>query len=206
MTIFSPRLALNLNYLLSCRNAFCPATRATTCHTTPPLSFHATFLCWLVVTSPPLSLRHHLSCAGCLLNCHLSPRIATSLYHALRTTTTVAPWLHPCRHRRHHRHRHCHHHHHPPLLCDLFDFCICSVLMSLPIPHPVVAILPTAFAIVIIAIVIVVAIIVIVIVVVAYYPPCWRSSISVLILILLLVSTGRGCRIHLASKIPFYLL
>ena len=35
---------------------------------------------------------------------------------------------------------------------------------------------------------------------------CWRSSISVLILILTLVSTGRGRQIHLASKIPFYLL
>ena len=35
---------------------------------------------------------------------------------------------------------------------------------------------------------------------------CWRSSISVLILILMLVSTGRGRQIHLASKIPFYLL
>ncbi len=37
---------------------------------------------WLVVASPPLSLRHHLSCTGSLLNCHLSPRIAASLYHA----------------------------------------------------------------------------------------------------------------------------
>jgi DNA-binding XRE family transcriptional regulator len=35
---------------------------------------------------------------------------------------------------------------------------------------------------------------------------CWRSSISVLILILTLVPTGRGHRIRLASKIPFYLL
>ena len=32
---------------------------------------------------------------------------------------------------------------------------------------------------------------------------CWRSSISVLVLILMLVSTGRGRRIHLARKIPF---
>ncbi len=107
MTFFSPRLALNLNYLLSCRNAFCPAARATPCHTTPPLSCHATFLCWLVVTSPPLSLRHHLSCAGCLLKCHLSPRIAASLYHALRRSLDVvvaAPPSSPppaC----HHRHR-----------------------------------------------------------------------------------------------------
>jgi len=35
---------------------------------------------------------------------------------------------------------------------------------------------------------------------------CWRSSISVLVLILTLVSTGRGRQNHLASKIPFYLL
>ncbi len=35
---------------------------------------------------------------------------------------------------------------------------------------------------------------------------CWRSSISVLVLILMLVSTGRGRQIRLASKIPFYLL
>ncbi len=35
---------------------------------------------------------------------------------------------------------------------------------------------------------------------------CWRSLISVLVLILTLVSTGRGCRIHLASKNPSYLL
>ena len=33
----------------------------------------------------------------------------------------------------------------------------------------------------------------------------WRSSIFILILILTLASTGRGCRIHLASKIPCYL-
>ncbi len=35
---------------------------------------------------------------------------------------------------------------------------------------------------------------------------CWRSSIFVLVLILTLVSTRRGRRIHIASKIPFYLL
>ncbi len=34
----------------------------------------------------------------------------------------------------------------------------------------------------------------------------WRNSVSVLVLILMLMSTGRGCQIHLASKIPFYLL
>ncbi len=33
MTILSPRLALNLNYLLSCRIAFCRAARATPCRT-----------------------------------------------------------------------------------------------------------------------------------------------------------------------------
>ncbi len=78
------------------------------------------------------------------------------------TTTTVAPWLH-CRcccrlvivtavttvf---------------PPLFCDLFDCCVCSVVVSSPLPHPVVAILPTASAIVIVFVV--------VIVVVVYYPP-----------------------------------
>jgi len=35
---------------------------------------------------------------------------------------------------------------------------------------------------------------------------CWRSSISVLVIVLMLVSTGRGRQIRLASKIPFYLL
>ena len=35
---------------------------------------------------------------------------------------------------------------------------------------------------------------------------CWRSSIFVLVLILTLVSIGRGRQIHLASKISFYLL
>jgi len=43
--------------------------------------------------------------------------------------------------------------------------------MSSPLPHLVVAILPTASAIVIVAVVIVVAIVVIVIVIIAYYPP-----------------------------------
>ena len=32
----------------------------------------------------------------------------------------------------------------PPLFCDLFDCCICSVVVSSPLPHPVVAIPPTA--------------------------------------------------------------
>jgi hypothetical protein len=36
-------------------------------------------LCWLVVALPRLSLLQRLSCAGWLLNCHLSCRIATSL-------------------------------------------------------------------------------------------------------------------------------
>ena len=67
-------------------------------HPSPLLSRHhlspcaAPFLCWLVVASPPLSLHHHLSCTGCLLNCHLSPRIAASLYyayHALRCSLDV---------------------------------------------------------------------------------------------------------------------
>jgi hypothetical protein len=46
-------------------------------------------LCWLVVALPPLSLRHHISCAGYLLNCHLSPRITASLYHALHRSLDV---------------------------------------------------------------------------------------------------------------------
>ncbi len=64
-------------------------------HPSPLLSRHrlshraAPLLCWLVVASPPLSLRHHISCAGYLLNCHLSPRIAASLYHALRCSLNV---------------------------------------------------------------------------------------------------------------------
>ena len=60
-------------------------------HPSPLLSRHhlshcaAPLLCWLIVALPPLSLRHHLSCTDCLLNCHLSPRIAASLYHAYHT-------------------------------------------------------------------------------------------------------------------------
>ena len=30
----------------------------------------------------------------------------------------------------------------PPLFCDLFDCCVCSVVVSSPLPHPVVAIPP----------------------------------------------------------------
>jgi hypothetical protein len=55
----------------------------------------------------------------------------------------------------------------PPLFCDLFDCCVCSVVVSSPLPHPVVAIPPTASAIVIV----VVVVLVIVVVVVVYYPP-----------------------------------
>jgi len=41
----------------------------------------------------------------------------------------------------------------PPLFCDLFDCCICSVVVSSPLPHPV-AIPPTASAIVIVVFVV----------------------------------------------------
>ena len=88
------------------------------------------------------------------------------------TTTTVTPWLH--RHHRCHLHRHCHRHHHrhhhlPPLFCDLFD---CCVIVSSPLPHPVVAIPPTVSAIVIVVVVVLVAVVVVVVVVVVtYYPP-----------------------------------
>ena len=80
-------------------------------HPSPLLSGHrlspraAPLSCWLVVASPPLSLRHHISCAGYLLNCHLSPRIAASLYHALHRSLDVvvaAPLSSPppdCHHR-----------------------------------------------------------------------------------------------------------
>jgi hypothetical protein len=66
MTILSPHLALNLNYLLLCRIAFCRAARATPCHTTPPLSCHTTVSL----------LALYLSCAGWLLH-HLRSRCAT---------------------------------------------------------------------------------------------------------------------------------
>jgi hypothetical protein len=60
----------------------------------------------------------------------------------------------------------------PPLFCDLFDCCICSIVVSSPLPHPVVAILPTASAIVVVVVVFVLAVVVLVaVVVVAYYPP-----------------------------------
>jgi len=38
----------------------------------------------------------------------------------------------------------------PPLFCDRFDCCVCSVAVSSPLPHPVVAIPPTASAIVVV--------------------------------------------------------
>jgi len=62
---------------------------------------------------------------------------------------------------------------HPPLFCDLFDCCVCSVVVSSPLPHPVVAILPTASAIVIVVVVVVIIVVIVavVIVVVTYYPP-----------------------------------
>ena len=57
---------------------------------------------------------------------------------------------------------------------DLFDCCVCSVILSSPLPHPVVAIPPTSSAIVVVVVVAVVAVavvVVVVVVVVAYYPP-----------------------------------
>ena len=75
------------------------------CHHLSPCA--APLSCLLVVASPPLSLRHHLSCASWwLLNCHLSPRIAASLYHALCRSLDIViaapPSLLPpaCHHRR----------------------------------------------------------------------------------------------------------
>jgi len=57
----------------------------------------------------------------------------------------------------------------PPLFCDIFDCCVCSVVESSPLPHPVVAISPTTSAIVIVTVVVAVAIVVIIIVVVVAY-------------------------------------
>jgi hypothetical protein len=111
MTNVSPPLALNLKYLLSCRIAFCRAAYATPCRT-PPLScrntisllaLHLSCAGWLLHRL----LSHYLSCTGWLLNCHLSPRIAASLYHALLRSLDVivaAPPSSPppachCRHR-----------------------------------------------------------------------------------------------------------
>ena len=89
MTILSPCLALNLYYLLLCRIAFCRAACATYLpyHSSPLLSCHrlspcaAPLSCWLVVASPPLLLRHYFSCAGWLLNCHLSSHIQIKRRH-----------------------------------------------------------------------------------------------------------------------------
>ena len=50
----------------------------------------------------------------------------------------------------------------PPLFCDLFDCCICSVIVSSPLPHPV-AIPPTASTIVVIVIVIVVMAVIVIV-------------------------------------------
>ncbi len=73
MTILSPRLALNLNDLLSCCIVFCCSARAKPCHTTPPLSCHATVSL--------LALR--LSCAGWLLHRLLSCCATISLAQAV---------------------------------------------------------------------------------------------------------------------------
>ncbi len=89
--------------LLSC----CPCN-SLPYHPSPLLSRPraAPLLCWLVVASPPLLLCHHISCAGYLLNCHLSPRIDASLYHALHRSLNVVvatPLSSPppdCHHRR----------------------------------------------------------------------------------------------------------
>jgi hypothetical protein len=101
------------------------------------------------------SSRRHCHC-----RCRCSPLVTT--------TTTVAPWLRRrCRRRCHHRHRHCSHHLLPPLFwCDLFDCCVCSVIVSSPLPRLVVAISPTASAIIIVVVVVIVDIVVVVVVVV----------------------------------------
>ena len=51
----------------------------------------------------------------------------------------------------------------PALSCDLFDCCVCSVVVSSPLPHLVVAIPPTASTIVIVVIVIIVVVIIIIV-------------------------------------------
>jgi len=67
-----------------CLLSFCPCNPLPY-HPSPLLSRHrlspcaAPLSCWLVDASQPLSLCHHLSCAGWLLNYHLSPRLAASL-------------------------------------------------------------------------------------------------------------------------------
>ena len=100
------------------------------------------------------------SCCHCHCRCRCSP-LAT-------TTTTVTPWLH----RRHLVIITAVTTVSPPLFCDLVDRCVCSVVLSSPLPHPVVAILPTASAIVIVVVVVVVVVFMdVVIVIVAYYPP-----------------------------------
>jgi len=44
-------------------------------------------------------------------------------------------------------------------ITDLFDCCVCSVIVSSPLPHRVVAILPTASAIVIVGVIVIVAVV-----------------------------------------------
>ena len=85
MTILSPHLALNLNYLLLCHIAFCRAARATPCHTTPPLSCQATVSL----------LALHLSCAGWLLHRLLSRCATISLAPAICWIATSLPALPP---------------------------------------------------------------------------------------------------------------
>jgi hypothetical protein len=75
-----------------------------------------------------------------------------------------------------------------PLFCDLFDCCVCSVIVSSPLPHPVVAILPTTSAIVIVVVVIVVFVDV-VIVNVAYYPPL---HVICLIVVCMSIAVSKG--------------
>jgi len=198
------------HFLLCCP---CPC-KTLPYHPSPLLSRHhlspraAPLLCWLVVASPPLSLHHHLSCTGCFLNCHLSPRITASLYHAyhalrcsLNVVVAAPPSLLPlaCHHRRCGDDRSStptdpppppghicivdvniidnniiqppHDHHELPHravqseagITDLFDCCVCSAVVSSPLPHLVVAISPTTSTIIIVGIVLVVAVVGIVI-------------------------------------------
>jgi len=115
MIILSPCLALfKLLAVVLHRLLLCLSCKTLPYHPSPLLSRHrlspcaAPLLCWLFVASPPISLRHHLSCTGCLLNCHLFPCIAAShhhAYHALRCSLDIVfaapPSLPPlaCHHR-----------------------------------------------------------------------------------------------------------
>jgi len=69
MTILSPHLAPNLNYLPLCCIAFCCAARAKPWHITPPLSCH--------VTISLLALR--LSCAGWLWHKSAQPSLLLAI-------------------------------------------------------------------------------------------------------------------------------